>query len=130
MGRIVKEQMNVASGLLHAVRFGGLRAAPQLNGQRGILELWDPSSRRWKVRLISTGEIKSVKPENLSMEEENVASRGPSTNGTARVPGSDDAGIDQPRHGRSSRADDVRSNLLESRASRVFGEDVPWESLA
>ncbi|OLP91937.1 S-antigen protein [Symbiodinium microadriaticum] len=74
------------SVLATAVRLGGLRAAPQLNGQRGVLELWDPSARRWKVRLISTGEIKSVKPENLAMEEEPVASRGPpgpSANGTA-----------------------------------------------
>ncbi|CAE7501978.1 unnamed protein product [Symbiodinium natans] len=46
----------------------------------------DPSARRWKVRLTSTGEIKSVKPENLAMEEElitNVPSKG-STNGASK----------------------------------------------
>eukprot|EP00435_Cladocopium_sp_Y103_P051604 s472_g16.t1 len=55
------------------VRLRGLLAAQQLNGMLGVLESWDAASGRWKVKL-TAGEVKSVKPENLSAAEGGAAS--------------------------------------------------------
>jgi len=57
------------------VRLRGLLAAQQLNGMLGVLESWDAASGRWKVKLMA-GEVKSVKPENLSAAEGASSSRG------------------------------------------------------
>jgi len=48
------------------VRLSGLKAAPELNGAVGTCCGWDGVKGRWEVRL-ATGELKSVKAENLSL---------------------------------------------------------------
>merc|ERR1712113_397083 len=51
------------AGLTVAIH--GLTGATELNGQVGICEWFDEGTGRWAVKLPS-GEIKSVKPNNLS----------------------------------------------------------------
>jgi len=47
------------------VRLHGLRAAAHLNGLEGTAGHWIPETKRWEVRLLGSGEVKSVKPDNL-----------------------------------------------------------------
>lgn len=54
------------------VRLEGLRAAPQLNGQRAVCKRLDAETGRWAVRLAS-GEEKSVKADNLVVEDASVS---------------------------------------------------------
>eukprot|EP00401_Gymnodinium_catenatum_P026225 CAMPEP_0117462678 /NCGR_PEP_ID=MMETSP0784-20121206/3180_1 /TAXON_ID=39447 /ORGANISM="" /LENGTH=780 /DNA_ID=CAMNT_0005256455 /DNA_START=85 /DNA_END=2426 /DNA_ORIENTATION=+ len=46
----------------------GLKAAAHLNGSRGRLGDLDHSAGRWEVTLISSGETKAIKPENLELD--------------------------------------------------------------
>ena len=46
------------------VMLHGLKAAPELNGQRGEVESFVSESSRWRVKLLG-GSIKDLKPENL-----------------------------------------------------------------
>jgi len=64
------------------VRLRGLLAAQQLNGMLGVIESWDAASGRWKVK-VTAGEVKSVKPENLSAAE---GSRGRNGSSEAQDP--------------------------------------------
>lgn len=57
-----KQSKGLKSGML--CRLEGLRATPQHNGTTGTLEQYDAASCRWTIRLES-GEVKSVKPDNL-----------------------------------------------------------------
>lgn len=51
------------------VRLGGLKGAAHLNGMAGVCGDWDDAAGRWIVRL-ENGEQKSLKPENLTVEED------------------------------------------------------------
>lgn len=70
------------------VRLHSLQAAPGLNNQAATCEHWDFFAGRWKVRLES-GDVKSVRPENLLLEQPTeppaTSSRRPVANASAIV---------------------------------------------
>eukprot|EP00435_Cladocopium_sp_Y103_P021286 s1464_g5.t1 len=47
------------------VTLTNLKQAASLNGSRGVLERFDGSSGRWEVKLLSTGDVKAIRPDNL-----------------------------------------------------------------
>jgi len=59
-----------------AVLVHSLKSAPQLNGQEGICEQWDPTKGRWTVRL-PLGEVKALRPDNLQevQDDDEAAAR-------------------------------------------------------
>lgn len=56
------------------VLINGLTGAVELNGQTGRCEQWNEEAGRWHVRL-SSGDIKSLKPQNLSPDVRSTAAR-------------------------------------------------------
>lgn len=62
------------------VRFQGLKAALELNGQDAIVERWDLDSGRWVVRTWS-GEAKFAKADNLEPSQTPQAVAGPGFSG-------------------------------------------------
>lgn len=54
------------------VRLQGLTGAAHLNGQSGVLEMLNSETQRWHVKL-GSGEVKALRPENLSLLEAKVA---------------------------------------------------------
>lgn len=57
------------------VELHGLVGAAHLNGRSGICDAWVEESERWAVRL-ENGEVKKVKPENLTVRENAGVLRG------------------------------------------------------
>jgi hypothetical protein len=53
-----------------------LKGAPELNGKGGTVEQWDGDKGRWNVRLPG-GELKALKPENLSPKKTDIAAMVP-----------------------------------------------------
>ncbi|CAJ1350914.1 unnamed protein product, partial [Effrenium voratum] len=58
------------------VRLTDLKQAAALNGSRGVLERFDAASGRWEVKLLATGDVKALRPENLLLEAEPETSAG------------------------------------------------------
>eukprot|EP00929_Paragymnodinium_shiwhaense_P114402 TRINITY_DN82787_c0_g1_i1.p1 TRINITY_DN82787_c0_g1~~TRINITY_DN82787_c0_g1_i1.p1 ORF type:complete len:464 (-),score=111.14 TRINITY_DN82787_c0_g1_i1:65-1456(-) len=54
------------------VKLRGLQNAPHLNGLVGTCIRWDFHAGRWKVRLLDSGDIKSVKQDNLLSEDTQI----------------------------------------------------------
>ena len=46
------------------VRLQGLKMKPEMNGQVGVLLMFDEAKGRWQVKL-NSGKVLEVKPENL-----------------------------------------------------------------
>lgn len=96
------------------VRLKGLMAAPHLNGLIGVLEHWDWQAGRWKLGLRDTGEIKSVKPENLTAESDS-----PGLNPVREVPN----GFPPSRAGSANSTRDMEEDSLD-------GEPITDQELA
>ena len=50
-----------------SMQLTGLRARPELNGQEGTLVVFDTFKGRWSFEVDSTGEVLSVKEDNLEL---------------------------------------------------------------
>lgn len=51
------------------VEIHGLKGAAELNGLSGKLKQFDHVSGRWQVELLSSGDVKALKPENLTAKQ-------------------------------------------------------------
>lgn len=70
------EQMSVkpANLLQHVhVKIHGIESKPELNGQRGTILAWNPSTERYNVYIMSISKVIAMKPSNIVLESETVA---------------------------------------------------------
>merc|ERR1719409_1163554 len=51
------------------VEIHGLKGAAELNGLSGKLKQFDHGSGRWQVQLLVSGDVKALKPENLTAKQ-------------------------------------------------------------